>query len=103
MRIATDVPIAKNRHPVMPINKYSALEALLRNGSINLMCKYVFESSMSRVRSEALLKTINRVLAKEDGRKISEISRAIKRKEGTTRNMLERLCDIDLIVKEDKL
>ncbi|MCG2737609.1 MAG: AAA family ATPase [Candidatus Methanoperedenaceae archaeon] len=83
--------------------KAFALEALLRNGSINLMCKYVFESSMSRVRGEALLKTIIRVLAKEDGRKISEISRAIKRKEGTTRNMLERLCDIDLIVKEDKL
>ncbi|MBU4320802.1 MAG: restriction endonuclease, partial [Nitrospinae bacterium] len=61
------------------------------------------ESSMSRVRGEALLKTIIRVLAKEDGRKISEISRAIKRKEGTTRNMLERLCDIDLIVKEAKL
>ncbi|MCX9083221.1 MAG: hypothetical protein OIN87_00280 [Candidatus Methanoperedens sp.] len=42
--------------------KAFALETLLRNGSINLMCKYVFESSMSRVRGEALLKTIIRVL-----------------------------------------
>jgi AAA+ ATPase superfamily predicted ATPase len=83
--------------------KAFALETLLRNGSINLMCRYVFESSMSRVRGEALLKTIIRILAKEDGKKISEISYAIKRKEGATRNMLERLCDIDLIVKEDKL
>jgi AAA+ ATPase superfamily predicted ATPase len=83
--------------------KAFALETLLRNGSINLMCRYVFESSMSRVRGEALLKTIIRILAKEDGKKLSEISRIIKRKEGTTRNMLERLSDIDMIVREDRL
>lgn len=83
--------------------KAFALETLLRNGSINLMCRYVFESSMSKVRGEALLKTVIRILAKEDGKKLSEISRIVKRKEGTTRNMLERLCDIDMIVREDKL
>jgi len=82
--------------------KAFALETLLRNGSINLMCRYFFESSISRVRGDALMKTILRVLAKEDGRRLSEIARSIKRESGVTRNMLERLIGIDLIVKENK-
>ena len=84
------------------VKKAFALETLLRNGSINLMCRYFFESSMSRVRGNALMKTILRVLAKEDGCRLSEIARFIKRDNGVTRNMLERLISIDLIVKENK-
>ncbi len=82
--------------------KAFALETLLKNGSINLMCRYFFESSMSRVRGDALMKTILRKLAKEDGLRLTDIAQFIKRKDGVTRNMLERLIDIDLIVKEDK-
>lgn len=85
------------------VKKAFALETLLRNGSINLMCRYFFESSMSRVRGDALMKTILRVLAKEDGRRLSEIAHSIKRENGVTRNMLERLVDIDLIVKDNNL
>lgn len=84
------------------VKKAFALETLLRNGSINLMCRYFFESSMSRVRGNALMKTILRVLAKEDGCRLSEIARFIKRDNGVTRNMLERLISIDLIIKENK-
>ena len=84
------------------VRKAFALETLLRNGSINLMCRYFFESSMSRLRGDALMKTILRILAKEDGHRLSEIARFIKRDNGVTRNMLERLIGIDLIVKENK-
>lgn len=82
--------------------KAFALEALLKNGSINLMCRYFFENSMSRVRGDALMRTILHQLAKEDGLRLTDIAQSIKRKDGGTRNMLERLIDIDLIVKEDK-
>ena len=49
------------------------------------------------------MRTILRVLAKDDGRRLSEIARFIKRENGVTRNMLGCLVDIDLIVKEDNL
>ncbi|MBI2135540.1 ATP-binding protein [Candidatus Woesearchaeota archaeon] len=82
------------------------IEALWKQGIIYHACKDKLDDSLDRARGRGLLLTIlNAVansdkIADSDGLRLSEVSRAIYRSAGVTKNLAERLVKADLLVKE---
>jgi len=77
-------------------------EALVKKGAIYNSCRDIFYSSLNRARGKTLLTITLKILAKEDGLRLSEISRRLYRASPVTKNLLARLIDVDLIRLENK-
>ena len=73
------------------------IEALTPAGRIYNLCQYVMENSIHRARGFSLLKSVLKIVAKEEGLRIGDVSRRINRSAGVTRNLIDRLKDVDLI------
>jgi hypothetical protein len=77
-------------------------ETLSKKGAVYNSCRYIFYNSLYNARGQTLLKIILKILAKEDGLRLSEISRRLYRSSPVTKNLLARLMDVDLIRLDDK-
>lgn len=75
-------------------------EVLESDGQINTICRYIYETSLERVRGKGSLKEILGVLAYEDSLTLSEIADKIHKKSGSVSFSLNLLLDTDLIIKE---
>lgn len=84
------------------IEKRFVQEALVKKGVIYNACKEIFYQSLNKARGQTLLMIILKVLAKEDGLRLSEVSRKIHRSSPITKNLLTRLMVVDLVKIEDK-
>lgn len=76
-------------------------ETLSDHGRINLLCNYVYNTSLERVVGGNTLRSILLVLAAEEGLTLTEIANKIKRHTGPVSGYLKSLLASDLIV-EDK-
>ncbi len=79
------------------INEAFVIEALTTGGRIYNLCHYVLENSINRARGSTLLKSILKIIAKDPDLRISDIAKGIKRPVGATRNLINRLKDVDLL------
>ena len=78
------------------------LETLSTTGSIYNLCRYVVEESIAQARGQTLLRLVLQVLAQSpEPLTLTELSRRLKRVTGTTRNLLNRLIEVDLVVQRD--
>lgn len=98
--------IAKNSETEVSIKKAFVIEILWKQGIIYHACKDKLDDALDRARGRGLLLTIlNAIansdkLADSDGLRLSEVSRAIYRSAGVTKNLVERLVKVDLLIKE---
>ena len=77
------------------------LEALESRGQIYGYCRYLHDVSLQRARGYSVLKAILQLLAVEDGLHLSEIARRARRQPAATREYLQRLMEVDLIVERE--
>ena len=78
------------------------LETLSTTGRIYNLCRYVVEESMAQARGQALLRLALQILAQSpDPLSLTELSRRLQRSSGVTRNLLNRLAEVDLVVQQD--
>ena len=78
------------------------LEALSRQGQIYSYCRYLYDISLQKARGYGLLKALLQILAEEEGLRLSELARHLRRQASATREYLRWLMEVDLIVEEDK-
>jgi AAA+ ATPase superfamily predicted ATPase len=78
------------------------LETLSTTGRIYNLCRYVVEESIAQARGQTLLRLVLRLLAQgPEPPTLTELSHRLKRATGTTRNLLNRLIEVDLVVQRD--
>ncbi|MBS3158086.1 hypothetical protein J4206_02240 [Candidatus Woesearchaeota archaeon] len=77
-------------------------ETLWKQGVIYHACERKLDDSLDRARGRGLLISILREISAADssGLRLSEVSRGIFRSAGVTKNLVERLVKVDLLVKE---
>ena len=75
------------------------LEALWKQGRIYSACSSKLDDALDRARGRGLLISILNALSKKE-LKLSELSRAIYRSAGVTKNLVDRLVNVDLVVKD---
>jgi hypothetical protein len=66
-------------------------------------CKKLFTESLNRARGESLLRNIVKVMASNTPLRLTEIAHRIYRSGPVTKSLLERLIEVDLVVKHDKV
>jgi uncharacterized protein len=76
------------------------VETLWKRGRIYNACNLKLDDSLDRARGKGLLISILTALSKDELR-LSEISRAIYRSAGVTKNLVDRLVKVDLVVREN--
>lgn len=64
-------------------------------------CSKLFTNSLNRARGESLLKAILKAVSQNRPLRLTEIARLIYRSGPVTKSLLERLMEVDLIVKRD--
>ncbi|MFC1800667.1 hypothetical protein ACFLYT_01285 [Nanoarchaeota archaeon] len=79
------------------------IETLFKGGVVYNACRYKLDSSLGRARGKALLFSILKILCKSNGLRLNEISKLLYRSSAVTKNLLERLISVDLVVKEGNL
>jgi uncharacterized protein len=84
------------------VEKNFVRETLSKKGIIYNSCSRIFHESLYNARGQTLLKIILKILAKEDGLRLSEISKRLYRSSPVTKNLLARLMDVDLVRLDDK-
>ena len=62
-------------------------------------CSKLFSGSLSRARGETLLKSILKVVSQNTPLRLTEIAKLVYRSAPVTKSLLERLIEVDLIVK----
>lgn len=78
------------------------LETLSTTGRIYNLCRYVVEESIAQARGQTLLRLVLQVLAQSlEPLTLTELSRRLKRATGVTRNLLNRLLEVDLVVQRE--
>jgi len=78
------------------------LETLSNTGRIYNLCRYVIEESISQARGQTLLRLVLQLLAQSPTPlTLTELSHRLKRPTGSTRNLLNRLMEVDLVIQED--
>ncbi len=77
-------------------------EITTKNSSSYSYCSRLFTDSLNRARGEALLKTILKVVSQNEPLRLTEVARLVYRSGPVTKSLLERLVEVDLIVKTDK-
>jgi len=94
--------IAKNSESEMSIKEAFVTETLWKSGAIYHACERKLDDSLDRARGRGLLISILREIsaANSSGLRLSEVSRGIYRSAGVTKNLVERLVKVDLLVKE---
>jgi len=76
------------------------IETLFKGGVVYNGCKYILESSLARARGKSLLFSVLRILCKNNSFRLNEISKKLHRSSAVTKNLLDRLISVDLVVKE---
>ena len=78
------------------------LETLSTTGRIYNLCRYIVEESVAQARGQALLRLALQTLAQSpDPLTLAELGRRLKRSSGVTRNLLNRLAEVDLVAQQD--
>ncbi|RMF92198.1 MAG: hypothetical protein D6736_03865 [Nitrospinota bacterium] len=78
------------------------LETLSSTGRIYNLCRYVVEESMAQARGQTLLRLVLQLLAQSPAPlTLTELGRRLKRASGVTRNLLNRLIEVDLVVQRN--
>ena len=77
-------------------------DELRRGGGIDAECRATMSELLHRARGYGACKWVLRVLAHEEGLKLTEVSRRLDRTPGSTRDYLRWLEEVDLIVSRDK-
>ena len=77
-------------------------DELQRGGGIDAECRATMSELLHRARGYGACKWVLRVLAHEEGLKLTEVSRRLDRTPGSTRDYLRWLEEVDLIVSRDK-
>jgi len=78
------------------------LETLSSTGRIYNLCRYMVEESISQARGQTLLRLVLQLLAQSPTPlTLAELSHRLKRSTGVTRNLLNRLMEVDLVVQQD--
>ncbi|MBN1156520.1 hypothetical protein JXA85_02825 [Candidatus Woesearchaeota archaeon] len=83
------------------VKKALLLELSLKDSSSFSLCREIVEQSLSKARGATLLHSILKVLAEENGLKLSEIARRIYHSAPVTKSLLSRLMEVNLVVKND--
>ena len=84
------------------VEKNFVKETLSKKGRIYNSCRHIFYSSLYNARGQTLLRVILKILAKEGGLRLSEVSKRLYRSSPVTKNLLARLMDVDLVKLDDK-
>jgi len=77
-------------------------DELRRGGGIDAECRATMSELLLRARGYGACKWVLRVLAHDEGLKLTEVSRRLDRTPGSTRDYLRWLEEVDLIVSRDK-
>ncbi len=64
-------------------------------------CSRLFTDSLNRARGESLLKAILKVVSQNEPLRLTEVARRIYRSGPVTKSLLERLVEVDLVVRKD--
>jgi len=78
------------------------MDELRRGGGIDAECRATMSELLHRARGYGACKWVLRVLAHEEGLKLTEVSRRLDRTPGSTRDYLRWLEEVDLVVSRDK-
>ncbi len=94
--------IAKSSENEVSIKEAFVAETLWKSGAIYHACEKKLDDSLDRARGRGLLISILREIsgANSAGLRLSEVSRAIYRSAGVTKNLVERLVKVDLLLKD---
>jgi len=93
-----------NRYKKIRDVKKAFLSGLVLKDSLTYYyCEKTINDSLNRARGKALLKTILKVLSFVKRATLTEISRKIYRSAPVTKSLLERLVEVDLIVKHENM
>lgn len=87
---------------VQQVQQAFLLEALSRHGQIYNYCRYLYDISLQKARGYGLLKALLQVLAEEEGLRLSEVARRLRRQASAIREYLRWLMEVDLVIEEDK-
>jgi hypothetical protein len=79
------------------------LETLWRGGQIYNYCRYVYDLSLQRARGYGMLKAILQLMAEEEGFRLSEIARSLRKAPGAVRESLRSLTEVDLVEERDRI
>ena len=77
------------------------IETLSKEGKIYDLCNYIYTTSLQRARYYTALKSILNILAKEEGLNQSEIARKLRITQGATKQYLNELEELDLIIETE--
>ena len=78
-------------------------ESLTKTGIIYNACYKQLNEALDKARGKTLLVEILKALCDNDGLRLNEISRKIYRSASVTKNLITRLINVDLLVKEGNL
>ncbi len=77
-------------------------EVLGEDGRINLLCDYIYNTSLSRVQGGNTLRTVMQILAGQEGLTLTEIGRQMHRPAGQVGGYVKSLLDSDLLIEQGK-
>lgn len=83
------------------VEKAFVVETLTREGKIYCACEKILDESLARARGQTLLRSLLIALSKQKGIRLSDLARKIYRSAPVTKSLVERLVDVDLVVKAD--
>lgn len=79
------------------------IETLSSKGGIYNHCNYLYNISLEKASHYVSLKSVLRILAKQEGLNQSQVARKLRIAQGAVRNYLNSLLEVDIIIrKEDK-
>ncbi|GFP27439.1 restriction endonuclease [Candidatus Hakubella thermalkaliphila] len=100
-RLRELAPAGPEAVDVQQVQQAFLLEALSGQGQIYSYCRYLYDISLQKARGYGLLKALLQVLAEEEGLRLSEVARRLRRQAPATREYLRWLMEVDLVTEED--
>ena len=95
--------VCKRYKETKNIEKAFVIETLSKQGIVYNALKLSLQESLARARGQTLLFAVLKVLAKQGGLRLTDIAAKIYRSGPVTKSIVDRLVDVNLIVKNGKL
>lgn len=92
------------QRPLSPdvVKQAFLVETLSPGGRIYDFCQYVYDLSLQKAKGYGALKSVLQILAQEEGLSASEVARQLRVTSGSASDYLRWLCEVDLVVENDK-
>ncbi len=97
------VALCKRYKELKSVEKAFVYEIVSEEGIIHNALKFNLTESLGRARGQSLLMSVMKTLAQNDNLRLTDISSKIYRSGPVTKSIVDRLVQVDIISKENKL